>query len=42
MSKYFVKTNINMNPKNKAWEAAQEFAKKHNCTLIVGEELLLS
>ena len=38
MKKYYVQTNVNMQAKNNAWRALQEFAHAQNGTLILGED----
>lgn len=40
--KYYVQTNINMQPKNKAWQELQDFAHEQNGTLIHGDENMRS
>ena len=40
MKKYYVKTTVNMQPKNKAWEAIQKFAYEQNGILIHGDDTL--
>jgi len=38
MKKYYVKSNVNMMPKNKAWKELQEFAYSRNGTLVHGDD----
>jgi len=40
MKKYYVQTNVNMQAKNNAWRALQEFANAQNGTLILGDDIL--
>ncbi len=40
MKKYYVQTSINMQPKNKAWEEIQLFAREQDGILLNGEDML--
>lgn len=40
MKKYYVQTKVNMQAKNKAWEALQKYAIEQDGTLITGDDEL--